>query len=124
MSHTTTWLDSFQSLGDDMPDSNSDRHLFKVLGSLGSDVKHTLSLIERSRDDTAQLKADLKSDMVEVRADFKALTAKMAVDYEHISMRVDKLETFQTKVIAWAMIIIPAAIVVGQALAPAVLALL
>lgn len=124
MSHTTAWLDSVQEYGNDMPDSNSDRHLFKVLGSLGSDVKHSLSLLERSRQDTTQLRLDMKGDIHEMRTEFKTSLAKQSADHVQLQERVDKLETFQTKIMAWATILIPAAIIVGQALAPVVLGML
>ena len=124
MSHTSDWLDSVQEIGDDMPDSNSDRHLFKVLGSLGSDVKHSLSLLERSRQDTTQLRLDMKGDIHEMRTEFKTSLDKQSADHVQLQERVDKLETFQTKIMAWATILIPAAIIVGQALAPVVLGML
>lgn len=124
MSHTSDWLDSVEENGIDMPDSNSERHLFKVLGSVGSDIKHILSTQERSRSDTAQLRLDMRNDVHEMRAEFKTSLEKQIADHNLLQDRVDKLETFQTKIMAWATILIPAAIIVGQALAPVVLGML
>ena len=124
MSHTSDWLDSVEENGNDMPDSNSERHLFKVLGSVGSDIKHILSTQERSRADTTQLRLDMRNDVHEMRAEFKTSLEKQIADHNLLQDRVDKLETFQTKIMAWATILIPAAIIVGQALAPVVLGML
>ena len=117
MSHTSDWLDSVQEYGLDMPDSNSDRHLFKVLGSLGSDVKHSLSLLERSRQDTTQLRLDMKSDLNDI-------SMKFGKNIDELNDRVDKLESFQTKIVAYMSVLIPIAIVVGQVVAPMIVAAL
>ena len=124
---TTAWLDSITELSimdEQMTDSNSDRHLFKVLGALGSDVKHSLSLLERSRQDTTQMRLDLKQEMNDIKAEFTRSLDAANKDHTLLADRVDKLEAFQTKMMAYMTILIPVAIAVGQFLAPIVIGLL
>ena len=111
-------------MDDNMPDSNADRHLFKVLGALGSDVKHSLSLLERSRQDNTQLRIDMKQDTNDLKTELIKAMDVLRQDHSALSDRVDKLETFQTKIMAWAAVLIPLALVLGQAIAPIVLGII
>ena len=125
---TTAWLDSITELSnmedEIMTDSNADRHLFKVLGSLGSDVKHSLSLLERSRQDTTQLRMDMKAETNDIKIEFVKHIDSLRRDHGALTDRVDKLEAFQTKMVAYMTILIPVAIAVGQVLAPVVIKML
>ncbi len=119
---TSAWLDSIQELSgvtEDMPDtggdSNSDRHLFKVLGGLGSDVKHILASQERSRQDTNTLRMEVQQEMNEVRA-------RIDKEMSDLSVRVSRLETFNTKILAVVGFVLPAVIFGGQLVAPWLLA--
>lgn len=126
-SHTTAWLDYLTELSTNMTehssDSNSDRHLFKVLGALGSDVKHSLSLLERSRQDTTQLRLDIKQDTHDLKAEFKQSIDQISNAHRMLETRVEKIEQWQTRMMAYMTILIPASIMVGQAIAPKLLQL-
>ena len=117
---TSLWLDSIQELReglDDMPDtsdSNSDRHLFKVLGGLGSDVKHIIASQERSRQDTNTLRMEVQQEM-------NNLNSKIEKELSDLTGRVSKLETFNTKMLTVVGLVVPTAIFGGQLLGPWIL---
>lgn len=120
MVYTTAWLDSVQEQGEMMPDtsdSNSDRHLFKVLGGLGSDVKHILATQERGRQDVQQLR-------IEVQQEMHSLNTRIDKELADLNGRVSKLETFNTKMLTIVGLVLPVAIFLGQLLAPWLLAMI
>lgn len=122
---TTEWLDSVQEyvedFGEDMPETNVDRQLFKVLGALGSDVKHVLSIQERSRQDAAQLRMDMRQDTAEVKNELKNAIENMQKAHAALDKRVSAIEAWQTKMMAYMTILIPVAITVGNYVLPIIL---
>lgn len=86
--------------------SNDQAAVFALLGELRADVKHILAGLERA-----------DSDMKELREE-------MQEDTKQLNDRLTKVEKFNTKIAAYAAVLIPIIVVAVNWLKPVVLALL
>jgi len=86
--------------------SNDQAAVFALLGELRADIKHILAGLERA-----------DSDMKELREE-------MQEDTKQLNDRLTKVEKFNTKIAAYAAVLIPIIVVAVNWLKPVVLALL
>lgn len=90
----------------DRENLRNDRDVFALLGELRADVKHILAGLERA-----------DSDMKELREE-------MQEDTKQLNDRLTKVEKFNTKIAAYAAVIVPLFMVAVNWLKPVVLALI
>lgn len=84
----------------------SDNEVFRLLGVLSADVKHILAGLERSRQDVDELRKDVDKST------------------QQLGDRLTKVEKFNTRVLAYASLVVPVLIAVVQWGVPALLELL
>lgn len=80
--------------------------VFTLLGELRADVKHILAGLERNKEDMKELRSEMEQDT------------------KQLNDRLSKVEKFNTKVIAYASVLLPVLMIVLQWGIPALLALL
>lgn len=80
--------------------------VFALLGELRADVKHILAGLERNKEDMKELRSEMEQDT------------------KQLNERLSKVEKFNTKVIAYASVLLPVLMIVLQWGIPALLALL
>lgn len=80
--------------------------VFALLGELRADVKHILAGLERNKEDMKELRSEMEQDT------------------QKLNDRLTKVEKFNTKVIAYASVLLPVLMIVLQWGIPALLALL
>lgn len=86
--------------------TNDQVAVFALLGELRADVKHILAGLERNKEDMKELRSEMEQDT------------------KQLNERLSKVEKFNTKVIAYASVLIPVLMIVLQWGIPALLALL
>ena len=86
--------------------TNDQAAVFTLLGELRADVKHILSGLRQSKEEMKDLRAEIEQDT------------------QQLNDRLSKVEKFNTKVIAYASVLLPVLMIVLQWGIPAMLALL
>lgn len=89
-----------------MSELNERTAVFTLLGELRADVKHILAGLERSRADMEQMREDFQQDMKDVND------------------RLAKVERFNARMIAYASVVVPVALILLQWGLPALLTIL
>lgn len=86
--------------------TNDQAAVFALLGELRADVKHILAGLERSNDDLKELRDEMQADT------------------EQLNDRLTKVEKFNTKIAAYAAVLVPILLIAVEWLKPLVLALI
>ena len=74
--------------------------LYRVLGEVSADIKHLVTSTNTIREDQRVLRDDMKSEMRELRKETQS-------DISEIKLRLDAVERFNIKVLAYASVAAP-----------------
>jgi len=88
--------------------------MYRVLGELSADMKHVVNSTRAIRDDQQVLRNDIKSEMRELRKETQA-------DILEMKLRIDAVEKFNVKILAYASIAVPLIMVLMNYFMPKIL---
>lgn len=86
--------------------SNDQAAVFAILGELRADMKHIIAGLERADSDMQELREEMKTDT------------------KQLNERLNKVEKFNTKIAAYAAVLIPILMVAVNWIKPVVLSLI